>query len=115
MLCFCYIVECADGSFYTGWTTDPARRVAAHNAGRGSRYTRARLPVRLVLLEPQKDRIGAMKRERGIKAMTRSRKTRLVTESFENEKKANVRRRGAKALRGRSRRALSIRKKRQMT
>ena len=79
--CYCYIVECADGSFYTGWTTDPNRRIEAHNAGRGSRYTRARRPVRLVHLEPQADVISAMKRERAIKRMTRARKKQLFSPS----------------------------------
>jgi putative endonuclease len=78
--CFCYIVECADGSYYTGWTTDPIRRLAAHNAGRGARYTRSRRPVRLVLLELQDHRSAAMKRERVIKMMTRERKRKLICE-----------------------------------
>jgi putative endonuclease len=78
--CYCYIVECVDGSFYTGWTTNPEQRLQAHNAGRGSRYTRSRRPVRLVLLEHQADRISAMKRERAIKAMTRSRKMQLIAQ-----------------------------------
>jgi putative endonuclease len=76
--CYCYILECADGSFYTGWTVDPDRRIRAHNAGRGSRYTRSRRPVRLVLLEVEKDRISAMRRERAIKAWPRDRKIRLI-------------------------------------
>jgi putative endonuclease len=50
---FVYILECADGSYYTGWTTDLDRRVAAHNAGRGGRYTRSRRPVKLVYWEEQ--------------------------------------------------------------
>jgi putative endonuclease len=75
--CYCYILECADGSYYTGWTTNPDRRVNQHNAGRGSRYTRVRLPVKLVYLEPQPDRGTAMKRERAIKMMARDRKHRL--------------------------------------
>ena len=79
--CYCYIVECADGSFYTGWTTDPAERIRAHNKGRGSRYTRSRRPVMLVMLEIQSDRSEAMKRERAIKGMTRARKQRLIDES----------------------------------
>ncbi len=77
MKCYCYIVECADGTYYTGWTTDPERRVKTHNAGRGAKYTRTRRPVKLVYLEPQKDRTSAMKRERAIKLMTRERKQKL--------------------------------------
>src|SRR6266516_3630678 len=51
-----YLARCGDGTLYTGITTDPARREAAHNAGRGASYTRARRPVRLVHLEPAVDR-----------------------------------------------------------
>lgn len=75
---YCYILECADGTFYTGWTTDPERRVKEHNAGRGARYTRARLPVRLAYVEPQPDRHAAMKRERAIKVMARAGKIKLI-------------------------------------
>ena len=78
MSCYCYIVECADGSYYTGWTTDPVRRVKAHNAGRGARYTRVRGPVRLVYVEEQPDRSSAMKRERAIKALPREKKRKLI-------------------------------------
>jgi putative endonuclease len=78
MSCYCYIVECADGSFYTGWTTDLERRVKTHNAGRGARYTRMRRPVILVYHEPQPNRSSAMKRERAIKTMTRERKQKLI-------------------------------------
>ena len=46
--CFCYIVECADGTYYTGWAVDPEKRVKVHNAGRGAKYTKMRLPVKLV-------------------------------------------------------------------
>ncbi|OGO39035.1 MAG: hypothetical protein A2Z03_00365 [Chloroflexi bacterium RBG_16_56_8] len=77
MTCYCYILECADGTYYTGWTTDPDRRLEMHNAGRASRYTRSRLPVKLVYLEPQPDRSIAMKRERAIKVMRRERKQKL--------------------------------------
>lgn len=78
MTCYCYILECADGTYYTGWTTDPDRRVKTHNAGRGARYTRARLPVKLVYLEEQADRKSALKREIQIKQMNRARKTKLI-------------------------------------
>jgi putative endonuclease len=75
---FCYIVECADGSLYTGWTTDPERRTRQHNAGRGAQYTRARRPVRLAYVEPQSDRAAAMRRERALKALPRPRKLQLI-------------------------------------
>lgn len=75
---YCYIVECADGTYYTGWTTDPARREKQHNAGQGARYTRMKRPVRLVYTEEQPDKSTALKRERAIKAMTRGQKQRLV-------------------------------------
>ncbi len=77
-VCYCYIVECSDGTFYTGWTTDPQRRVAVHNKGRGAKYTKMRLPVKLVYMEEQPDRNAAMKRERAIKRMTRSQKKKLI-------------------------------------
>jgi putative endonuclease len=75
---FCYILECADGTFYTGWTTDPERRLKQHSAGRGARYTRARRPLRLAYLEPQTDRRAAMLRERCLKHLTRQRKLALI-------------------------------------
>ncbi len=75
---YCYMVECADGTYYTGWTTDPARREKQHNAGQGARYTRIKRPVRLVYVEEQPDKIAALKRERAIKAMTRGQKQKLV-------------------------------------
>ena len=75
--CFCYIVECADGTLYTGWTTDLDRRVSMHNKGLGARYTKMRRPVKLVYVEEQPDRNSAMKRERAIKKMARERKQKL--------------------------------------
>ncbi len=77
MTCYCYIVECSDGTLYTGWTTDPERRVKTHNAGRGAKYTRTRRPVHLVYVEEQPDRTTAMKRERAIKALPREKKMKL--------------------------------------
>jgi putative endonuclease len=76
--CYCYILECADGSFYTGWTTDPARREKQHNQGRGARYTRQRRPVKLVYIEEQPDRSTAMRRERAIKSLSREKKQKLI-------------------------------------
>ena len=81
MSCYCYIVECSDGTYYTGWTIDPEHRVAVHNKGRGARYTRVRLPVKLVYVEEQPDRQAAMKREIAIKRLSRERKSRLIEES----------------------------------
>ena len=72
------MLECADGSLYTGWTTDPARRVKQHNAGRGAKYTRAHRPVKLVYVEQLPDRASAVKRELAIKAMPRAKKILLL-------------------------------------
>lgn len=77
MSCFCYILECSDGTYYTGWTTDPERRFAQHNKGLGARYTKTRRPVKLVYLEEQPDKIAALKRERAIKALPRKKKMEL--------------------------------------
>ena len=77
---FCYIVECADGTYYTGWALDPERRVATHNKGRGAKYTKMRLPVQLVYVEEQPDLSTALKREIAIKRMTRARKRKLIRE-----------------------------------
>jgi putative endonuclease len=78
MSCYCYILECADGTYYTGWTVNPERRVAMHNRGRGARYTRTRCPVKLVYVEELPDRKSAMKREIAIKKMGRDGKGRLI-------------------------------------
>jgi putative endonuclease len=78
MAFFCYIVECCDGTFYTGWTTDPLRREKQHNAGTGARYTRMRRPVRMVYIEEQADRSSAQKRELAIKSLRHTGKARLV-------------------------------------
>lgn len=73
-----YIVRCRDGSLYTGCTNDLPRRVAAHNAGRGARYTRSRLPVELVWNVRVKDRSAALSREAKLKQLTREEKLALV-------------------------------------
>ncbi|HKZ83394.1 MAG TPA: GIY-YIG nuclease family protein [Anaerolineae bacterium] len=78
---FVYIVECADGTLYTGWAIDVNKRVAAHNAGRGSRYTRARRPVKLVYVEKRATRAIVMKREAIIKKMPRAKKLRLLRDT----------------------------------
>ena len=75
---FVYLARCADGTLYTGITTDPAKRERAHNAGRGSAYTRSRLPVNLVHLEPAVERGAALRRELAIKRLTRNEKEAMV-------------------------------------
>lgn len=77
------MIECADGTFYTGWTTDPGRRLKQHLTGNGARYTRARRPLRLAYLEPQPDLSTAMRRERAIKALSRKKKLALVASQSE--------------------------------
>lgn len=80
---YCYILECADGTYYTGWTVDPQRRVATHNRGRGARYTSTRCPVKLVYVEELPDRKSAMKREIAIKRMKRGMKRKLIGNDME--------------------------------
>jgi putative endonuclease len=79
MAFYCYILECSDGSYYTGWSMDPERRLTQHNRGMGARYTRSRRPVRLVYMEELPDKGAALKRERAIKALTRLKKQKLVS------------------------------------
>ena len=73
-----YILECADGSLYTGVAIDVAARVATHNAGKGAKYTRSRLPVRLVYQEMQGERGAALSREAAIKRMRAADKRLLI-------------------------------------
>jgi len=73
-----YILECADGSLYTGIARDAEHRLAEHNAGRGARYTRTRRPVRLLYREDQPSQGDALKREAAIKRWNRTAKLRLV-------------------------------------
>jgi putative endonuclease len=73
-----YILRCSDGSLYTGITDDLPKRLKAHTAGRASKYTRSRLPVRLVFSEPQRSKSAALKREAAIKRLRRAGKERLV-------------------------------------
>jgi putative endonuclease len=80
---YCYIVECADGTYYTGWTVDPEKRVVVHNKGRGARYTRTRGPVRLVYVEELPDRKSAMLREIAIKKMKREMKMKLAGKNIQ--------------------------------
>lgn len=74
---YVYMVECADGSFYTGYTTDVERRVAEHNAGNGAAYTQPRTPVTLVYTEAFESRSAAMQREYEIKQLSHGEKAAL--------------------------------------
>ena len=75
---FVYMLRCADGSFYTGWTVDLDRRLAAHQAGTGSRYTRSRLPVAIAASWELADRSEAMREEARIKRLPRAAKAALL-------------------------------------
>lgn len=85
MAYFCYILECSDGTFYTGWSTEPERRERQHNAGRGARYTRDRRPVRLVYVEELPDKPSALRRELKIKRLPREKKIKLITDSAQEQ------------------------------
>ncbi len=78
MICYTYMLRCADGTLYTGWTNDLSKRLAAHNAGKGAKYTAARRPVQLVYAEEHPDKITAMQREYAIKQLTRAEKEALL-------------------------------------
>lgn len=75
---FVYILRCADGSLYTGITTDLTRRTRQHNDGTASRYTRSRRPVKLVYQERKRSQSSALKREAAIKKLTRRQKSALI-------------------------------------
>lgn len=77
---FVYILICADGTYYTGWTNDIERRLSAHNRGIGARYTCGRLPVKVVYVEECTDRQMAQRREAAIKHLDRRGKEKLIAE-----------------------------------
>ena len=85
---FAYFVRCADGSLYAGVTNDVDARVATHNAGKGARYTRSRLPVALVWVKRVADRSRALSLEATLKRLSRAQKLQLVRQG---RQKANVR------------------------
>ena len=76
-----YLLRCADGSLYTGWTTDLDARLRRHAAGKASSYTRSRLPVELALALPMADRSEARREEARIKALDRAAKLALIAAS----------------------------------
>lgn len=75
---YTYILRCADGTLYTGWTNDLEKRLASHNAGTGGKYTRARRPVELVYFEEFATKEQAMSREWHIKQLSREEKLGLI-------------------------------------
>ena len=77
---YVYLLQCADGSYYCGWTTDPMKRTEQHNRGRGAKYTRSRLPVALVYCEAYEDRHEALSREWHLKRLSREEKKKLIRE-----------------------------------
>ncbi len=74
----CYLLHCADDTLYCGITNDLDKRLAAHNAGEGAKYTRGRTPLKLVYAEPCADKSDALKREMKIKRLSRSKKLMLL-------------------------------------
>ena len=78
---FIYIVECSDGTLYTGWTNDLDHRITAHNMGAGAKYTRSRRPVKLVYRESFETQSEALRREAEIKKMSRTQKLLLIREA----------------------------------
>lgn len=78
MKAYTYMVECGDGSLYTGWTDNLTKRMYTHNLGKGAKYTRSRLPVRLVYYEIHTSKESAMKREYAIKKLPRKDKLLLI-------------------------------------
>ena len=75
---YTYLVECADGTLYCGWTNNIEKRIADHNAGKGAKYTKPRLPVKLVYFEEFEDRKDALSREWHLKRLTREEKLLLI-------------------------------------
>lgn len=76
---YVYILRCADGTYYCGYTNDVARRERVHNSGRGAKYTRSRLPVKVVYQEQYEDKHSALSREYALKQLTRHQKDLLIS------------------------------------
>ena len=81
MAFYIYLLECSDKSLYCGWAIDLKKRIKAHNAGKASKYTRARLPVELVFFEEAETKSAALKREFEIKSFSRKKKLALAAAS----------------------------------
>ena len=80
---YMYVVECRDGSYYTGYTTDVKKRITVHNSGKGAKYTRARLPVKLIYAQGFDSKEEAMSAEGLLKRKKRAQKERFLSENQE--------------------------------
>ena len=80
---YTYIVECSDGTLYTGWTNNLEKRLEAHNAGKGAKYTKTRRPVKVVYQEQFETKEEAMSREYHIKQLSRKEKMKLMKEKID--------------------------------
>ena len=76
---YAYIVKCSDGTYYTGYTNDLEKRLLTHNAGKGAKYTRNRLPEEIEYFEEYEDKKKKKKREYAIKRLTRKQKEKLIS------------------------------------
>lgn len=79
---YAYMLRCADGTIYSGYTTDPNRRATVHNSGRGAKYTRSRLPVELVFFECFPTKSEALKREAELKKLGHTQKLSLISQTI---------------------------------
>ena len=86
---YMYVVECCDGSYYTGYTTDVKKRITVHNSGKGAKYTRARLPVKLIYVEGFDSKEEAMSAEALFKRKTRPQKVSYLNDN-QDRKLANI-------------------------
>ncbi|SHJ71566.1 putative endonuclease [Clostridium amylolyticum] len=77
-MCYVYILECGDNTLYTGWTNNLNKRIQTHAEGKGAKYTRGRLPVKLVYFEKFEDKVSAQKREYAIKKLSKENKLKLL-------------------------------------
>ena len=81
MSSYVYVLRCGDGSLYTGWTNDLEQRLAAHQSGKGAKYTRGRLPIEMVYFEEMPDKPAALKRENELKKLKKAEKELLIKTS----------------------------------
>lgn len=84
MAYFCYLLKCANGAYYTGWSTDPYRRLQQHNNGKGARYVKLNGPAQLVYIEEVENHIAALKRELEIKQWSHAKKQIFVETAINN-------------------------------